>query len=174
MSKVIIGIDPGIKGAIAAINANSMELLEVVDCPTTKNAGKAIYNISEMADIVRHMSLYGKDVLVILEQQQAMPKQGTTSMFSIGRGFGIWEGILATLGMPCRSVRPTVWTRRIFEGISGEGKFRSIRFALQMFPGIELTPQRCKTPRDGRADAACLAYWGMLWLNGTTAGGTGR
>ena len=52
--------------------------------------------------------------------------------------------------------------KKINAGMPGEGKLRSIRFALQMFPGIELTPQRCRKPKDGRADAACLAYWGTV------------
>ena len=161
MPRIIIGIDPGIKGAIAAINADSRKLLELVDCPTAKNAGKAIYNIPEMAHTIRRLSLLG-DAVVVLEQAQSMPGQGVTSTFSTGRSFGIWEGILAALDMPYRTVRPVVWTKRIFAGMPGEGKFRSIQFALRMFPGIELTPQRCRTPKDGRADAACLAYWGAV------------
>ena len=161
MKQIIIGIDPGIKGAIAAIDAGSRRLIEVTDCPTTNNAGKQIYDIAEMAHTIRRMSLLG-DAAVVLEQQQAMPKQGVSSTFTIGRGFGIWQGILATLEVPYRTVRPVVWTRQVFAGMPGEGKFRSIQFALQMFPGIELTPQRCRKPKDGRADAACLAYWGAV------------
>lgn len=161
MSKVFIGIDPGIKGALAAVDGGDMRLLEVVDCPTASNAGKPIYDISGMVDTLRRMALLG-DAIVVLEQAQSMPGQGVTSMYAVGRGFGIWEGILAALEMPYRTVRPVVWTRRVLAGMPGEGKFRSIRFALQMFPGIELTPQRCRKPRDGRADAACLAYWGSV------------
>lgn len=161
MSRIIIGIDPGLKGAIAAIDAEKMELLEIVDCPTNKNAGKPIYNIAAMAHTIRRMSLLG-DAIVILEQAQSMPGQGVTSMFSVGRSMGIWEGILAALDVSYRTVRPCVWTRRLFTGLPGKGKFRSIQFVLRMFPGIELTPQRCRKPKDGRADAACLAYWGSV------------
>jgi len=161
MSRVYIGIDPGLKGALCAVSADDRSLLEVVDCPTLSNAGKLIYNIPEMAALLRHMALMG-DSTVILEQAQSMPGQGVKSMFSVGRGMGIWEGILAALGVPFRAVRPNVWTRRVFLGMSGTGKFRSIQFALQMFPEIELTPQRCRKPKDGRADAACLAFYGTM------------
>jgi crossover junction endodeoxyribonuclease RuvC len=160
--RVVIGVDPGIKGAVAAINADDMSLLEVVDCPVASNAGKAIYNTPEMAHTIRRMSLLG-DAIVILEQAQSMPGQGVKSMFSTGRSFGIWEGILAALDVPFRTVRPNVWTRKVFAGMpASRGKFRSIQFALQVFPDIELTPQRCRTPKDGRADAACLAYFGAV------------
>ena len=161
MHKVIIGIDPGLKGAIAVINAETKELLGLEDCPTMINDRKPIYDVGEMAAVIRRFCLLG-DATVILEQQQAMPKQGVSSTFTIGRGFGIWQGILGALEIPYRIVRPMVWTKRIFTGMPGEGKFRAIQFAMQMFPGIELTPQRCRTPKDGRADAACLAYWGTV------------
>jgi crossover junction endodeoxyribonuclease RuvC len=160
--RIIIGIDPGIKGAIAAIRESDRSLIEIVDCPVQKHAGAAMYDVPEMAHIIRRLALLGGPT-AILEQSQSMPGQGVKSMYSVGRSFGIWEGILTALDVPFRTVRPNVWMKRLFTGmLDGKGKFRSIQFALQMFPGIELTPQRCRTPKDGRADAACLAYWGAV------------
>jgi crossover junction endodeoxyribonuclease RuvC len=112
-----------------------------------------------MADAIRHLSLFG-DAVVILEQAQAMPHQGVSSTFATGRGFGIWEGVLSALDVPYRTVRPSVWTKKVLAGTPGEGKARSIQFALRMFPGAEITPKGCRVPRDGRADALCLAYFG--------------
>ena len=89
--------------------------------------------------------------LVTLEQAQSMPGQGVTSTFSTGRGFGIWEGVLGALDVSYRTVRQSVWVKRVLAGTPGEGKERSIRFALQMFPGFELTPEGSRKPRDGRA-----------------------
>ncbi|MDR1558586.1 MAG: hypothetical protein LBS84_02600 [Clostridiales bacterium] len=156
---VSIGIDPGINGAIAAINAGSMEVLEVIDTPVVTSDGKRLYDIGGIADAIRHMCLFG-DAVVILEQAQAMPGQGVSSTFATGRGFGIWEGVLSALDVPYRTIRPVVWTRKIFAGMSGEGKARAIQFALRMFPGCELTPKGSRKPRDGRADALCLAIMG--------------
>jgi len=163
MKRVIIGIDPGLQGAIAAIDATDRQLIEVVDCPVRKHGGAAIYNIPEMANTIRRLSL-GNLAVVYLEQSQSMPGQGVSSTFKIGRGMGIWEGILAALSVPYRTVRPIVWTKKVFTGMPADakGKFRSVQFAMQMFPDIELTPQRCRTPKDGRADAACIAYYGAL------------
>jgi crossover junction endodeoxyribonuclease RuvC len=99
--------------------------------------------------------------LVVLEQSQAMPGQGVTSMFTVGVGFGLWWGIVATLGLPLEFVRPCVWVRAILKGQPGEGKARALGYVARRFPGAELTPPRCRAPRDGRADALCLAVWGM-------------
>ena len=156
-TQVSVGIDPGIRGAIAAINSTTLEVIEVTDTPVVEG----IYDISGMAAVIRHLSLLGVAV-VTLEQAQAMPGQGVTSTFSTGRGFGVWEGILGALDVPYRVVRPSVWTKKVLAGVSGEGKERSIRFALQMFPGCGLTPTGSRKPRDGRADALSLAYYGTL------------
>ena len=160
-NKILIGIDPGLGGAVAAINAGSLEPLEVMDTPVVVSEGKRLYDIGGMADAIRHMSLFG-DAVVILEQAQAMPGQGVSSTFSTGRGFGIWEGVLSALDVPYRTVRPSVWVKKVLAGTPGEGKARSIQFALRMFPGVELTPKGSRKPRDGRADALNMAFFGTL------------
>lgn len=158
---IIIGIDPGMKGAVVAINGKTRELLRVSDCPTLKIGKTADYDIPEMASLLRGFSL-GGPTMAILEQAQSMPDQGVASMFATGRGYGIWLGILGALEIPYQTVRPCVWTRRLFKGLPGNGKERGILFASRTFPGIELVPKGCRKPRDGRSDAACLAYYGAL------------
>jgi crossover junction endodeoxyribonuclease RuvC len=91
-NRISIGIDTGLSGAIAAINAGSLEIMEVMDTPVITSEGKRLYDVGGMADAIRHLSLLG-DAVVILEQAQAMPGQGVSSTFSTGRGFGIWEGV---------------------------------------------------------------------------------
>jgi crossover junction endodeoxyribonuclease RuvC len=157
--KISIGIDPGLSGAIAAISAGSLEVIEVMDTPVITSEGKRLYDIGGMANAIRHLSLLG-DAVVILEQAQAMPGQGVSSTFSTGRGFGIWEGVLAALDVPYLTVRPSVWTKKVLVGVPGEGKARAIQFALRMFPGVELCPPGKWKAMDGRADALCLAYYG--------------
>ena len=158
--RISIGIDPGLSGAIAAISVGSLEALEVMDTPVVTSEGKRLHDIGGMADAIRHMSLFG-DAVVILEQAQSMPGQCVSSTFSTGHGFGIWEGILSALDVPYRTVRPSVWTKKVLAGTPGEGKARSIQFAMRMFPVVELTPKGSRKPRDGRADALCLAYYGV-------------
>jgi len=160
-AKISIGIDPGINGAVACINASSLEVLELMNTPTLSAEGKRLYDISEIAATIRRLSLFG-DAVVVLEQSQAMPGQGVSSTFATGRGFGIWEGVLSALDVPYRAARPVVWTKRVLVGMPGEGKARAINFVLRMFPGCELVPEGSRKPSDGRADALCLAYYGTL------------
>ena len=159
---VIIGIDPGVSGAVAAINEQG-EVVGLADTPIIKAGNKALYNVSGMADTLRSLSLGGKGVLAVLEQAQAMPGLGVSSTFSTGRSFGLWEGILGALEIPFITVRPSVWVKSVLTGVAGQGKERSIKFAMQAFPFAELIPEGCRKPRDGRADALCLAWYGMAW-----------
>jgi crossover junction endodeoxyribonuclease RuvC len=159
MNRVIIGIDPGLHGAVAAIDAD-LNVLGLEDTPTISAGGKTLYDSAEMAALLRRFALLGSP-LAILEQAQGMPAQGVASTFVTGYGFGIWAGILAALELPYKAVRPAVWTRKVLAGCPGEGKTRSIGFAMKMFPGAELVPQGCRKPRDGRADALGLAYLGV-------------
>jgi crossover junction endodeoxyribonuclease RuvC len=161
MMNVSIGIDPGLSGAIAAISAGSLEVLEVMDTPIITSEGKRLYDIGGMSSAIRHMSLFGGAV-VILEQAQAMPGQGVSSTFATGRGFGIWEGVLSALDVPYRTVRPSVWTKKVLAGTPGGGKTRSLQFAMRIFPGAEITPKGRRKPSDGRSDALCLAYYGTV------------
>lgn len=160
--RVSIGIDPGISGGVVAIDAETLRVLEVADCPTVVVGTKTEFDVPAMAALLRRLARPGSQV--VLEKAQAMAKHGTpqgaVSMFHYGAGYGIWLGLLGGLGIPYRTVLACQWTRRLLQGMTGDGKARSIRFAMQMFPGIELIPPRCRKPRDGRADAACLAYLG--------------
>ena len=157
--RIFIGIDPGISGAVVAIGAD-LRVLALGDTPTLKTGGKTLYDVAEMAALLRRFCLMG-EALVVLETAQPMPKQGVTSTFSTGFGYGLWCGILSALEISYRTVKPSVWTRDVLKGCSGEGKERSVAFIMQMFPGVELVLPGCKKPRDGRADALALAYWGV-------------
>lgn len=159
---VIIGIDPGVSGAVAAITGEG-EVIGLVDTPIIKAGGKALYNVSGMAEKLRGFAIYADrgGALAVLEQAQAMPGQGVSSTFSTGRSFGLWEGILGALEIPFITVRPSVWVKSVLTGVAGQGKERSIKFAMQAFPFAELIPEGCRKPRDGRADALCLAWYGM-------------
>lgn len=160
--KLSIGIDPGMSGAIAVINADTREVLDVLDCPTMQlEKTKRDYNTPKMAEILRKYAIKNT-AFVTIERAQAMPGQGVTSTFHTGRGYGVWLGILGALEIPFQTIRPTEWTKKLLKGIPGKGKERSIRFAMSRFPGAELIPERCKKPRDGRADALCLSWYGSL------------
>lgn len=150
----IIGLDPGKAGALVALDeAGRLVAAHAAEdsfCPGE-------YRPAEMARLLGGLA----PTLVILERQHAMPKQGLTSTFSIGRGFGLWEGVVAALELPLHVVTSSVWQRAVLRGVPGEGKVRAVIAAEARVPELVLTPGRRRKPHDGLADAACLALYGL-------------
>ena len=164
-----IGLDPGLDGGMAAIfhMKDPKKLVHVIKVvPTLKKTvgkGKRVYNVEAMAHWF--IKFGHRRMLVILEKQQAMPKQGVSSMFLIGRGFGLWQGILAGMGLPYRIVHPKRWQKQVFDDSEGVTKERSVMACQRFSPGIDLTATpRSHKPHSGMADALCMAMYGyQIW-----------
>jgi len=124
---VIIGIDPGISGAIGIIDVKN-DNIEVFDVPTikidnpNKKAKQKTKNEYDKIAMGKILSKYSKrKVAIVMEKVHAMPGQGVTSMFNFGRGVGIWEGIFAALGWEPELVTPQTWKKEY-----GDKLFKSI------------------------------------------------
>jgi len=150
----VIGIDPGISGAISLFSKFPNTLHDVVDMPTLEvDSGKTKK---------RHISAAGlRDILVcypeahvVIEKVGAMPGQGVSSMFNFGRSAGIIEGVVAAFRMPHTYVTPATWTKAVGRAA---GKDASRMRAMELFPTRAELFKRAKD--DGRADAALIAYW---------------
>lgn len=161
----ILGIDPGMDGAIVALDHNGQCIGSVLTKKSlTVSVGKGSrreYVPSFMADALSSWGPLSTIKLVVLEKQQAMPKQGVASMFRTGVGYGLWLGILAAKGLPTTIVRPVEWTKTVLKGVSGTGKDRAIVAASARVPDLDLTPGKKRVPHSGLADAACLALYGI-------------
>lgn len=154
---IVVGIDPGLSGAIAAIDGKG-NLVSLSDAPSLmvkKAKGhKHVYLESEMARLLYVLKDTGDVRIVALENVHAMPGQGVTSMFSMGTGFGLWLGIIAALRLPYERVEPGKWKREM--GLtSGAGKNDSIVKAARLFPSADLHLKK----HDGRAEALLLCEW---------------
>mgnify|MGYP001259716292 CR=1 FL=1 len=125
---LIIGIDPGINGAIAVIDIKN-DTTEVFDVPTVKvevsgrnkkTRKKSEYDKLSMSDLFKKYAK--RKVVVVMEQVHAMPGQGVTSMFNFGRGVGLWEGIFAAYGWEPEFVTPQSWKKeygdRLFKNMT--------------------------------------------------------
>lgn len=151
---IILGIDPGLNGAIAAYNTDTGEVT-VEDMPTvevTRN-GKKKREVSPqlLSNIIA--KAYARTAVV--ERVGAMPGQGVTSVFSFGRSVGVVEGILAAFDVATTIIAPVVWQKAL--NVRG-GKDGSRERAMQLFPAQADLFGRKKD--DGRSDAALIAYYG--------------
>ena len=154
---IIVGIDPGIAGAICFFSDG--QVIDVIDMPTMaegkKNKrqvnGRQIYN--EIM-LIKNKFMNEK-MSVIVEQVSAMPGQGVTSMFNFGQTFGAIKGVCAALELPIFFVRPSKW-KKYFELINSS-KDSSRTKVIEMYPS--LSSQLAKKKDVNKSDAILIARY---------------
>ena len=149
----IIGIDPGLSGAVAILD--KLKIFDLFDMPIMAEGkkNKNQLNIAQLVKIIRSHILTNDDTFVIVEQVSAMPGQGVTSMFNFGQTFGAIKGICASLNLPIFYVRPNKWKKH-FELINAS-KDASRTKVIEMYPSIS---DRLRKKKDvNKADAILIA-----------------
>ena len=150
---IIIGIDPGLSGAIAVLEDN--KVLNLFDMPVMSEGkkNKRQLNSAYLVNLIRQNLDKDKDTVVVVEQVNAMPGQGVTSMFNFGQTFGAIKGICAALELPIFFVRPSKW-KKYFELINAS-KDSSRTKAIEMYP--KLSNQLSKKKDVNKSDAILIA-----------------
>ena len=106
----IIGIDPGLSGAIAILENN--KVLNIFDIPVmSEGKKKRQLNSALLVSLIKENINKNEEITVVVEQVNAMPGQGVTSMFNFGQTFGAIKGICAALDLPIFFVRPSKWKK---------------------------------------------------------------
>lgn len=158
---IYIGIDPGQKGGIAIIKEiirNPMEddiqKIELLETPLNDKE----IDVMSIAMFLRMHITENEKAFCIIEKAQPMPKQGVTSVFNYGEGYGELKSMLKFLKIPFQEVRPQVWKK---EFNLNTDKKRSASTCINLFPNIK---EQLYTPRgrlkDGIAEALLLAEYG--------------
>jgi len=149
----IIGIDPGLSGAIAILEDN--KVLNIFDMPVMAEGkkNKRQLNSAQLVNIIRDNTASIDEVAVVVEQVNAMPGQGVTSMFNFGQTFGAIKGVCAALNLPIFFVRPSKWKKH-FELINSS-KDSSRTKTIEMYPS--LSNQLSKKKDVNKSDAILIA-----------------
>lgn len=158
---IILGIDPGLSGALAIIEDGPQGGCLCVDMPTLalSRGGKARREIDahQLATlIVNWMPTHA-----FIEGMRAMPGQGVSSMFALGKGYGIILGVLAATSIPYTVVDARKW-KNAFS--LNKDKDAAKARASQLLPAA--AHQWPLKKHDGRAEAALLALYGVRLAEG--------
>jgi len=156
-----IGIDPGLNGGIASIN-NANDLKGIWLIPTFTVGTKKEIDTKSLYQLLKPFKDNCK--LVGIETQHAMPKQGVSSMFKIGKGYGIIIGILTALELPYIEIRSLEWQKVMFAGLDRTNtKDLSKIIAQRLHPKCEFkASKRCTKIHDGMTDAVMIAHYTKL------------
>lgn len=138
-----------------------------------KKAGKKRHDYDDqaLAAFLCRVATKCGPVRVWLEKQHPMKKQGLTSTFSTGTGFGVLRGVLAGLqaaGLPVvwTIVPARTWQRVMLAGLpkNKSGKASSglaAQVCADIWPDVSLLATRkSRKPHEGLADALVIAEYG--------------
>ena len=152
---LIIGMDPGISGAICFFENG--EVKEIIDMPNMADGkknkrhinGPQVYN--EISSRIKNTPK--KEIVVVIEQVSAMPGQGVTSMFNFGQSFGVLKGICSAMQLSMRFIRPAKWKK--YFGLIKTEKDASRTKVIEIFPYI--SSQLSKKKDSNKADAILIS-----------------
>lgn len=152
---VFIGIDPGVAGALAVICPECGPRVWDTPVAIVKRTRKE-YLVGDMRQVLNLLCGHGRfPRMAVLEEGIPMPSQSSRTTYGTGRGGGLWEGLLAGLGIPYERVAPAKWKKSM--GLTGQDKGGSRVLAQRLFPAIAGEFARAKD--DGRAEAILLAEY---------------
>ena len=152
---LIIGIDPGISGAICFFEEGQVK--EIIDMPVMADGkknkrqinGPQVYN-----EILKRINNFPKkDIMVVIEQVSAMPGQGVTSMFNFGQSFGVLKGICSAMQLSMFFIRPAKWKK--YFGLIKTEKDASRTKVIEIFPYI--SSELSKKKDSNKADAVLIS-----------------
>lgn len=157
MRTAIVGIDPGLNGALAFLEPNGLRV-EVVPIPIVSElvSGKVRRRVDlwRLHEILANMKSEGACAAWI-ERVQAQPNDGVVQSFAFGWGAGALAMGLACVGLRTFYVSPITW-KRAFK--LGKDKDVSRLRASQLFPeDAHFWPN--KGDHD-KAEAALIARYG--------------
>ena len=151
----IIGIDPGLSGGIAILEDNIIKVLFDMPVMSDGKKNKRQLNSALLVKLIKDNIKDTEDTVMVVEQVNAMPGQGVTSMFNFGQTFGAIKGICAALGLPISFVRPAKWKKH-FELINSS-KDASRTKAIEMYPSIAVKLSKKKDVN--KSDAVLIARY---------------
>jgi len=153
--RIVIGVDVGLSGAIAAVSGLG-ELVGVWDMPVeTVGNGKHRCAPFLLYQILCNIRARAAFVECRIEQVGAMPSQGVTSMFNFGDSFGCVRSAVAVAGIPHAFITPQSWKKQC--GLIGTDKDFSRTKAAQLFSSAPLSLKK----HIGWADALLIAWSGL-------------
>lgn len=151
----ILGIDPGMNGAIASLGDDPI----IYDMPTHQiEKNGSIRNRIDIPGLLKILKDEKPDH-VFVERVGAQPGNGAAAAFTYGWGAGVIECALVALEIPFTLVAPQVWKKAL--GCPKEKDGARMR-ASQLIPSMrENWPLK---KHDGRAEACLIAYYGLKFF----------
>lgn len=155
-----IGIDPDIRGGIAAVRSDdSIALFDMPTMPEYSARGRKarVIDSRELSNLLKALihTAKGKVGHINIEWVHATPQMGVVSAFKFGQTSGMIYGAALAIGLPIRRISPQKWKRAF--GLIGKPKDASRILAINNYPSLAEDLSRKKDV--GKADALWIALF---------------
>lgn len=140
MTRAWIGIDPGASGGIAIL-AEDRPAWAVKMPQTERDIWDTVNSLRNWSDLTP---------IAAIEKVHAMPKQGVSSTFTFGMGYGGLRMALIASGISFRDVTPQTWQKELQCLTKGDKNVSKAK-AQQIFPSLKIN--------HAIADALLIAEW---------------
>lgn len=164
---LIIGVDPGLTGAISLINTSNGWLLECADLPTEAN-GTESGSMRRWVSTKRLLALLStwsqvhgfaqESVIAAIERPIPMPSLPAQTIASQFDCFGVVRALLDVTCNEVRAVNPREW-KKVF-GLGSE-KDQSRACALRLYPSAPVT----RVKDHNRAESILLGHFVRMELH---------
>jgi crossover junction endodeoxyribonuclease RuvC len=157
---LVLGVDPGLSGALALYDYITSSVEEVFDMPTI-DAGVGSKRVVDESTLAWRIDALAKRIKhAFVEKVGAMPGQGVTSMFSFGTSYGIVRGVIAANFIPITLVTPQTWKKALGVPAAKDGARARASQLLPASSGLW-----CRVKDDGRAEASLIALYGAKYAS---------
>lgn len=159
---MIIGIDPGLDGAIAWINKFGYVMW--YSMPTVE-ISKGKHEIDAVAVHHRLVNSEATDDVVVIEQIQPDPKWGVSRSGTMMKNYGMVLAVVKLLGMSHIMVKPQQWKAKMLAG-TDKSKQAAVARVQQLYPQLDLRKPGSDKPSHDAAEAVLLALYGRNFAGG--------
>jgi crossover junction endodeoxyribonuclease RuvC len=149
---VIVGVDPGLTGALALVTRYG-ELVDVVDMPVID---KVVSGTLIRQTLDGWTRACGDLSNAVVERVQTRPGHSGPAVLRTGMNYGILIGAFSSMRLPIVNVSAAKWKRDLCLGAS---KDASRARAVELWP--EHAGRFARVKDDGRAEAALIGLWGV-------------
>lgn len=173
--RVVVGVDPGYSGGVAAIREGEVVLLEKMPLVPLGDARDRDTIDQAAIDEMVSVACRGHFDCVSwwTEDCWGMPRDGAKRAFGFGGAYHSMIGSFIRLGVVDRNyVPPKTWQKALFRSpmvtiprpdrarLRDWTKAAAAQYCGARWPGKSLVPDRCRVIHTGLADALCIASYG--------------
>ncbi len=153
---IFLGIDPGLKGSLSAINERGEIVLHTV-MPTVGNE----YDLAGIQSFLAELLAIDSECRAVIEKPIILVgKSSRKTTRSVYYFDGLIQAMLFCMKISFESVSAKKWQSTTIGNGNKDTKAASIQYVQRKYPGFSLlATERSRKPHDGIADALCMAEY---------------